>query len=137
MKLKTILLQGELNEPIKLKIGLIEAINKGLWEICLSSVSFIFKKRCDFLLTISSNYVQGPLIQEDGTTSIQPVTLSVIQCRGISGQKKLIAYKCRDYFEINNAQQTLEIYFKNAETGESLVDQNASAIVFLNLRRKA
>ncbi len=135
--LKTALLQGNLHEPLKYRLGAVLDIKKGLWEICFHSITLKYSKPVYEFVTISCNYVQGEIINKDESTAVRPQVLAQALCSGSANSKKILVYKPRDYFEVNNAQQMLEIYFKKLDFENLPPNLGVEVTVLVLLRRKA
>ena len=133
MPLKSCVISGTC-EKLTLSLGVTERIFEGTWELALSSISFHFKNDLSSsIVKISSNYVSNLEVNSNGSVSRQPACLNMIFLAGTANKKKLIGFKQRDFFEINNVEQDFKIFLTNAETNKPL--SGITTYVHVLLRR--
>ena len=136
MKLKSFLIKGTLKEAAKFKIcDALPGIKTGIWEICLSSIAFYYKKSMNNIVSVSTNFIQSDDINESGQTITKQAILASVHCSGKKGTKQLIGFKQRDFFEINCVQNFIQIDFKDLDT-EKTVD-GAKVYILILVRKKA
>lgn len=136
MKLRSILIKGSLNEALTYSIShACPEIQKGVWEMSISSVTFNFESRINTVLSVSTNFVQTQDINADNEIVIAPSILSNIACAGKQGDKKVIGLKWRDFFEVTTPYNKLEVYLKDIESQKFV--SGATAYVLVLFRKKA
>ena len=148
------MLSGTLNSTLKYDIGRVEKTNQGIWEFCLSTIAFemikkppeppepgkiaVIQKPFDEFCYVSSNFFEGVQVM-GAETCLKPFCISQFHLRLNIGQKRLIAYKSRDYYEINNPTTIFELNIFNA-LGEKFPDdvgKYISVSAHLLFKRKA
>ncbi len=122
MKTCPLLIRGILSESLKYDFGRIEKITQGTWQLCITTIAFHLMKKpkdptkkqqtiqkpIDEFCHIYCNYVGG--VQTQSTeTIVKPYCISQFHLKLNVGQKKLIAYRSRDHFDVNNPTKTFEI----------------------------
>ncbi len=134
MKVCPILIHGTLSQPLRYDFGRIEKITQGTWEICICTLAFHLVKKprdrtkkeqslqkpIDKILEVYCNYVGGVQIQNTDTV-VKPYCISQFHLKLNVGQKKLLAYKSRDNFVINNPTKVFELTITDSN-GESLAE---------------
>ncbi len=152
MKICPILLRGTLNSPLQYNIGRVEKTNQGIWEFCISTIACelikrppepgkppIVQKPFDDFCYVYSNFFEGVQVLDAGSTCLKPYLISQFHLKLNVGQKKLIAYKSRDFFEINNPTSNFEITITDSQ-GENFSDEvgkYVSVSVHLIFKRKS
>ncbi len=119
-----------------LNIGRILKIEEGQWELCIKNIHMKFKDRTEsFFATVSSNFVRQPGIKEgrviEEETPIYDFYLSAVQRNSIRN----ISIKSRDFFRINNAEQTLTITFTRLDGGDNNIFRSIDTCITILLRR--
>ncbi len=126
MPLKTIKLQGKLTGDestkhftLSYELGKVESITSGRWEMAISSVCFFFGRAIAWnsIFELSTNYIDSTIPCETGTIR-QPMPISVIRVRGAPGEKLLLGFKCRDFFEIIRPSNTFILNFDEIDSTE-------------------
>ncbi len=135
MKLQTYTIKGKIDSTLKLDVGKLEPeITQGKWELCLSSVGFSYTTNVsDHLIAVSTNYVIGKKLNNEKEIVMTPATLAIVFCGGSPGKKRVMSINKEDFFEINNAQYTLEVNAVDAMSGEPIT--GVDVVVLLYLRR--
>ena len=135
MKLIPLLLQGKLSETLKYDFGRVQNITQGTWELSIKSIAFnlhkaraedkkspqFIQKTFDQFINVYVNYCEGPIV-EDTATALKPYCLSQIHLKLAIKQRRLYPYKTRDFFEVNNAKNSFELFFTDSE-GEKLPEE--------------
>ncbi len=102
--------------------------------MCFSTVSFIFTKDvASTLLTITSNLVTGFKVNEARQIESEDVTMNCVLIKGSRGGKSIVGFRQRDFYEINNAQQDVKIYLRDAIDGTKV--EGAHVLIHVLLRR--
>ncbi len=122
MKTCSIIVRGMLNESLQYDFGRIEKINQGTWQLCLATLAVhlvkkpkdptkkppTVQKSIDEFCHVYCNYVGGPQTQSTNTV-IKPYCLSQLYIKLNVGQKKLLTFKARDHFYVNNPTAKFEL----------------------------
>ncbi len=147
MPLETISVKGKLEgDETKKKftfnyeLGNVQTIGTGRWEIAIASVAILFGQGVAWnsIFEISTNYIDSVVPSQTGTVR-KPMTLTFLKVKGSPGEKVLLGFKCRDFFEITTASRTLHLYWEELELVPPPVRpprrRSAEATVLLLLRR--
>ena len=136
MKLKTVLLQGEISDKLSYNIGDVCEITQGLWELNVSQISLksSTSRKHSYVLKLSTSAVKDNICKPDSTTYFGPMPLCMVKLKeswgtGLYDQKE-------KFFEINSPSRVLELLFENVNHDEDL-PANVIATVLLVIRRKA
>ncbi len=119
-----------------LNIGRILNFEEGQWELCIKNIHMKFKDGIEsFFATVSSNFVRQPGIQEgrviEEETPIYDFYLSTVQ----KNQIRNVAIKSRDFFRVNNAEQTMTITFTRLDGGDNNIFRSIDTCITILLRR--
>ncbi len=148
MPLRTIKVKGKLsgdesNKAFTLtyELGTVEGIFTGRWEMALASVSFFFGQETaswNTIFEVSSNYIDCIVPTENGTQR-EPMTLSLLRVKGAPGDKVLLGFKSRDFFEITTPGRNLHLYWQDLNPSEPPVgprkERSVDVTVLILLRR--
>jgi hypothetical protein len=136
MKLKSVLVSGNIEKPLRYKLCQANPmIRRGVWEMAIASVSFKLTARLSKSMTLTSNYVQDQSVNDKGALETASSVLAVLSVSGNKNTSKTIGFKARDFFEITVHQDILELNFEDLFTKENV--KGAKAFVLLLLRQKA
>ncbi len=115
MKLKTIKLEGELTGDEKkftfqTQLGDIKLISNGRWEFAISAVTLFFNEgqAWNSIFELSTNYIDT-IIQTPVGRELKEMTIGFIRVRGTAGEKTLLGYKWRDFFEVTKPSKTFKL----------------------------
>ncbi len=138
-KLISVLLKGEIESDIVYPISLIEQVNEGAWEMCITTLGFTYTSE-DVVpvshVAISSNFVLGKSVNDRNEPCGEEAVLNLcIYGNKKVGAKTIIGMRQQTFFAINNAQQNLKLTLRNAATNERLSGSNV--VVQVLLRRIA
>ena len=111
--LKTILVQGNLtkkNLSLHYPLGDCDAISSGRWQMAISSISFLFGKdlEWDSIFGVSSNYIDTVISTPFGTEK-KEMNLAMVRVKGKPGEKKMLGFKTRDFFEITRPSRNFTL----------------------------
>ncbi len=135
MKLKSVLLKGEIENCLKISISSIEPdILSGKWQLAISSIGISFNSEIkSTLLTVSTNFIIGRSLNNSGQLILSPSVLHLFSCAGNQGEKKTFCPKSKDFFEVTNASSVLEFYLKNVENDSYI--SGAQCYILIVMRR--
>ena len=120
MALRTIKLEGTLtNEQetiFEYPIGDVLSITSGRWQFAVSSLSIFFKNQQDLHpfnanYELSSNFIDTVIPEETGKVRAQ-MPLAIVRIKGNPGEKIVIGFKWRDYFEATCPRRLLQLKWK-------------------------
>ncbi len=152
MKLKTIKLSGQFsgdtsNILLSYKLGNVERVTSGRWELAISSIAVLFEGNLPWnsVFEISTNYVEHTVLTETGQQKEQ-MPLSFTRLKGNPNDKLVIGFKWRDFYEINSPTATLFLNLKEVNNpahppqpppppGPGVQEKKAYISVLLLLRR--
>ncbi len=133
MKVKSVLLQGNIDKSLKIPISTIEPdILSGKWQIAISSIAVTFNSDIDStFLSVSSNFIIGKSVNAEEQLILSPTTLYMFHCGGKKGDKKMFSPASKEYFEVTNASSSIEFYFKNIENNNSVTGAKCFLLVYI------
>ncbi len=145
MTLKAVRIQGKVTtgditkkNKLTYELGRVEAITSGKWELALSTISLFFHEDYNANFEISTNYIDTTIPTSTGKLT-KPMPIGFVRAKGAAGEKTVIGYKCRDFFEITTPSKTLVLYWQEIETApvppQPPQEKNMSVSILLLLRR--
>ncbi len=118
MKTRTLKLEGRITNVeghiSEYPLGSIESITSGRWELAISNISLIFGRghTWNTIYEVSTNYIDSVVAGENGIRQIQPMTLTFIRAKGQPGEKVMLGFRWRDFFEISSPSKMFRVTFK-------------------------
>ncbi len=148
MPLRTIKVKGKLsgdetkkNFTLTYELGTVEAICSGRWEMAVASVSFFFGPETtswNTIFEVSSNYIDCIVPSQNGTKR-EPMTLTLLRVKGAPGDRVVLGFKSRDFFEITTPSRNFCLYWQDLNPNEPpvgpLKERSVEVTVLLLLRR--
>ena len=140
MKLKTVLLKGEITDKLIYNIGDVCEITQGLWELSVSQITINTPKnhKRSFVLKLSSSAVKDDICKPDSSTYFGPMPLCLVR---VQHDSDAVVYNQKEkFFEINSPSKILELQFENIHQDEDQDEElpvNVIATVLIVIRRKA
>ena len=146
MKLVPILLRGNFTKDLMYNFGAIFPVTKGEWQLSIQTVAFEYMKSSDRrpdpppineFLYLSSNYVEETQILSNEESSIKPVVLSLIHINLKPGEKKVIQFAVRDFFNISSPTKKLFLFLRDEhyEPFKNNIAEKLNVTIMLLLRR--
>ena len=118
MKLKTLKLETQFSGDqtmysMSYNIGDVESITSGRWQLAISSISLLFQgnRSWNSIFEISSNFIEHSVPSSSGLAR-KEMSLGFFRVKGNPGEKQVIGFKWRDFFEVNQASRTIILNFK-------------------------
>ena len=133
--IRSFLLKQNLQTASVLKAQFVQSETKsGLWQICVQSISIIFKEDINFIATLQCNLIKDlKYHNESGAIQSFNPYICCFPLKGKINEKKLIPFeKC--WFQINAPSSDLKIYVRDIET-ETLLTQKCELFVNVFLQR--
>ncbi len=145
MKNIPVVLRGTVQQDLEYNFGVAYPITKGDWQIALKSVGFEYNKGnkkdipppIDIFLSLVCNYVEETRILSSEETSVEPAILSFLHLNIKGGDKKLIEFPVRDFFQVNSPTQKFVLQIRDEHNGKlpEAMSENLSITVMLLFRR--
>ncbi len=138
MKLKTILLQGDLTGDstrftFSSDLGNIESISNGRWEFAISAVTFLFQTGTwNSIFELSTNYIDTVIETPLGKQQ-KEMTIGFVRAKGTAGEKLLLGYKWRDFFEVTKPSKTFKLTLTELHAPDAPAPIPSNKVVFAKI----
>ena len=133
--IRSFLLKQNLETASVLTTEFVQSETKsGLWQICVQSISIIFKEDVNLIATLQCNLIKD-LKYQRASGGIQSYNPNIIcfPMKGKTNEKKLISFE-KNWFQINAPSSDLKLYVRDIES-ENLVTQKCDLFVNVFLQR--